>query len=339
MPTYFLAAEPSSIPIPPFEGGTFDMLTTTSADSAIPITPPPFGGQVTIGFSTPHGPTAPNRLPNNNSWEDAGTQSLKHNVDVADADIDVECRVVKLDSAGTVIETGAFTTAVDCSVSRTLSPVAPTWAGAEDCGNLIAMELRYTNNATEEGHAVLLAVGAAADAVVTDITENSGCTNPIKGAIAGTGAFVGVLSALAQTSGSIEGSSTLSGDICSRISISGSIEGLSTFSGILSATASIDGSIEGLSTFSGDICARIGVQGSIEGSSTLGGDICARVSITGSIEGDSTFTGKIRIGGTRHRIITFISGVTTEIESESGITTTIILLSKIEKVEFESGLS
>lgn len=120
-------------------------------------------------FITPAG------VPNNDSWEDGGTQTVEIEVDTASADIDVRVRIVRLNSAGVIQESGAFTGTQTLAATRTFSPVAPTWSG-EACGDRIAIELEIAYNPAHGSAAADIGLGTAANEVITDITEDSaGC--------------------------------------------------------------------------------------------------------------------------------------------------------------------
>lgn len=112
-------------------------------------------------------------LPNNDAWEDGGTQTVEIEIDVGHMNIDMRCRIVKLDSAGVIIESGAFTSFQTAQASRVFSPVAPTWAGAEACDNRLAIEFEVVNTDTMTARTLTIGLGTVANEVITTITENS----------------------------------------------------------------------------------------------------------------------------------------------------------------------
>ncbi len=109
--------------------------------------------------------------PNSNDWEDAGTWTVPIELTVTDANVTLRVRCVRMDDTETEIQTGVYTATQVLSANRTFSPVAPTWAAAEDQTNLLAIELEF-NNTLAAPSSVTIDVGASIAAVVTDITEN-----------------------------------------------------------------------------------------------------------------------------------------------------------------------
>lgn len=115
-------------------------------------------------------------LPNNDAWEDSGVQTVEIEVNAGTMDITARCRIVKLSSTGVIIESGAFTATQTMQASRVFSPVAPAWAGAEACGNRLAIEFEFVNTNTMMAATLNLGLGTLANEVITTITENSaGC--------------------------------------------------------------------------------------------------------------------------------------------------------------------
>ena len=292
MPTY-IQKEDASVHTP-FADGNRIISPGTGADSFFPVTPTPSGGTETHGFMTIG--RIPNRLPNSSLWESGGTQTFQLNLDFTDALITVSCRVVRLDSNGIVLQSGSFTSPIACSTNRTLSPVSPVlWTSIEEaCSNLLAFELLFTNNNSEEGHGVVVAVGESGDDVVTDITEdNNGCTNPVSGAISGTSSFSADIAALGALAGAISGTSTFSGDIGGIGELIGAISGDSSFVGAITGKGALVGAIAGASSFSGIITGAGVLAGSIEGTSVFAGNINGIGSLSGAIAGSSTLNGII----------------------------------------------
>ena len=147
-------------------------MTTTTPESlsTINIAPANGGGTITIGFISLSG------FPNNDAWETSGSPwSIDIQLSSTDGDIDVQGRWVRLNSSGSVLQTGSFTTAQDCSTNRTVSPTVPTWTGGEeDCGNRLAMELLFTNNAPHGNHSVDLDVDTSSNRCQHQLSVDSG---------------------------------------------------------------------------------------------------------------------------------------------------------------------
>lgn len=188
MPTYIQKIEISDLSL----GGaaTRDLTAGTGIDTSFGVSPSNGGGTITHFFVTIAG------VPNSDSWENGGTQTVEVEIDSGDSDIDCNVRIGRCNSTGTILQTGSFVGTQAMDVSRTFSPVAPTWTGGEEaCGNRYFAELLFTNNAAHGSHSLLVAVGTAANEVVTDITENGGtCTAPAGGAVsslAGEGGLAG----------------------------------------------------------------------------------------------------------------------------------------------------
>lgn len=115
-------------------------------------------------------------LPNNDAWEDGGTQTVEIEVDAGHMNLTMRCRIVKLSATGTIIESGAFTGTQTAQASRVFSPVAPTWSGAEACGNRLAIEFEVVNTDSMTARTLTVGLGTINNEVITTITENSsGC--------------------------------------------------------------------------------------------------------------------------------------------------------------------
>lgn len=120
--------------------------------------------------------TEPN-VPSNDDWEDAGTQTVEIEMDTGDVNILGEVSIARYNSSGVLQDSGAYTAQQTLDVSRTFSPVAPTW-GTCACGDRIAIVLRIYNDSHQDRN-VDFGVGTTANEVITDITEDSaGCEPP-----------------------------------------------------------------------------------------------------------------------------------------------------------------
>ena len=113
-------------------------------------------------------------VPNSDAWESGGTQTIRLDVSMGDADFTGKCRVVRLSSTGTILQSGAFTGTQVINADRTFTPVAPTWTGGEEaCGNRYAIEWEFVN-ADSMAHALKLNIRVTTADIVTDITEDGG---------------------------------------------------------------------------------------------------------------------------------------------------------------------
>lgn len=150
----------------------FDNVMSVGVGTDTFVTLSGMGGVVeSASFITPAG------VPNSDAWEDGGTQTVEIEVDTASADIDVRVRIVRLNSAGVIQESGSFTGIQTLAATRTFSPVAPTWTGPELCEDRIAIELEISYNAAHGSATADIGLGTVANEVITDITEDSaGCT-------------------------------------------------------------------------------------------------------------------------------------------------------------------
>lgn len=116
----------------------------------------------------------PSGVPNNDAWNDGGTQTVALNLDTMNMNIRARCRVVMLNSTGTIIESGSFTAYQTCQANRVFSPDAPTWStGPEACSNRYAIEWEFEETSGMSTEVIDIAVGATGDDVVSDIDENT----------------------------------------------------------------------------------------------------------------------------------------------------------------------
>lgn len=194
MPTYIEKVDASDLSL---SGGTAtrDLTPGTGSDTAVTIGPSSGGGQETHFWVTEAG------KPNSDDWEDGGTQTVEIEIDSGDSSFTGDVRVGRCDSSGTIIQVGSFVGTQALDVSRTFSPVAPTWEAEEACGNRYFIELLVTNNNAHGNQSISVGVGTAANEVVSDITEDNGtCMAPSgrvmsslarEGGLAGPGGIAG----------------------------------------------------------------------------------------------------------------------------------------------------
>lgn len=154
----------------------FNKELTTSSGVNTSITVALTGLEVVSGgFITPAG------VPNSDSWEDSGTWTVEYEVVVGNHQITGRVRCVRLDSAGTILQTGAYTSALDLNSDQTFSPVAPAWTdGEEDADNRLAIEIEFINGSTMD-QSCQFGVGTTLNEVVTDITEDNISATTISG--------------------------------------------------------------------------------------------------------------------------------------------------------------
>lgn len=114
--------------------------------------------------------------PNNDTWENGGTQTVEIDLNMGDADVTGRCRIVRLDSSGTVLQSGVFTGTQVMDVSRTFSPVAPTWTGGEEaCDNRLAIEFEFVESAGMNA-SLKFNIRVTTAEIITSITKDtSGC--------------------------------------------------------------------------------------------------------------------------------------------------------------------
>lgn len=189
MPTYIQKTGASDLTL---SGGTAtrDLTAGTGTDTIFNTAPANAGGQETHFFLTVAG------VPNSDSWENGGTQTVEVEIVVGDGDITCNVRIGRCNSSGTILQVGSFVGTQVMDQTRSFSPVAPTWTGGEeDCGNRYFAELLFTNNAAHGNHALDVGLGTIENEVVTDITEDNGtCTAPsgrIMFSLVGPGGLVG----------------------------------------------------------------------------------------------------------------------------------------------------
>jgi hypothetical protein len=193
VPTYIEKVDASDLTL---SGGdaTLDLTTGTGTDTAVTADPASGGGTQTYFWVAVAG------VPNSDDWEDGGTQTVEIEIDSGNGSFTGDVRVGRCDSSGTIIQVGSFIGTQALDVTRSFSPLAPTWEAEEDCGNRYFIELLVTNNNAHGNQSIDIGVGTAANEVVTDITENAGtCTVAggivsslvLKGGLAGPSGIAG----------------------------------------------------------------------------------------------------------------------------------------------------
>lgn len=156
-------------------GGTATRVLSpgAGADTFFNVAPANGGGQETHFFVTDA------NVPNSDAWENAGTWTVEIEIDTGDADLDCDVRCGRCDSSGTILQVGSFVGTQLMDVTRSFSPVAPTWTGGEEaCGNRLFVELLFTNNAAHGSNMIDVGVGTTSNEVVDDITEDGGTCAP-----------------------------------------------------------------------------------------------------------------------------------------------------------------
>jgi len=167
MPTYIQKIDASDLSL----GGAATRVLSagTGTDTNFVSSPANGGGTLTYFFVTDAG------TPNSDSWESGGSHTVEIEIDVGNASYTGQVRVGRCNSGGTILQQGSFTATQAMDVSRTFSPTAPTWTGAqEDCGNRYFIEFLVTNNNAHGSNSITVGVGTTANEVVTDITEDAG---------------------------------------------------------------------------------------------------------------------------------------------------------------------
>lgn len=145
-------------------------------------------GAIAVSSFTPNFPVNSTRSgafisiankPNNDAMEDGGTQTVEFQV-VSGGSMNVsgKCRIVRLDAAGNIEESGAFTsTQTLTNGSKTFSPVSPTWGSAGDaelCTDRLAIEFEFVNSDTMMSYNIEIGTNTIAHEVILDITEDGG---------------------------------------------------------------------------------------------------------------------------------------------------------------------
>lgn len=165
MPTYIEKTTNSDLS--PFTEFNKEISTGTGSDTTLLVSLTA-SETVTGGFITL------STVPNSDAWESGGTWTVEIEIDTGNHQIDGRVRCVRLDSSGTVLQTGSYTVAQALNATRTFSPVAPTWTGGEEaCDNRLAVEVEFAEQ-SGMAQSVTLGLGTALSEVITDITEDAG---------------------------------------------------------------------------------------------------------------------------------------------------------------------
>ena len=165
MPTYVQKDVASDVS--PYAEFNLEMSTGTGVDSSVVVSMT--GSEVSAG-----GFIAVTGVPNSDEWEDSGSWTVEIEVDVGAHQIEARCRAVRLNSGGSILQSGSFRAARILSPKRVYTMTAPAWTDIEeDCGNRAAIEIEFTNTDTM-ARSCTLGLGTTENEVVTDITENNG---------------------------------------------------------------------------------------------------------------------------------------------------------------------
>jgi hypothetical protein len=94
--------------------------------------------------------TQPN-VPSNTSWPTSGALSFQLRFDSGSTDVDMRCRVLRLNSSGTAQDTGSYTSWQTYSgITLTFSPSWPTW-GTQSATDRFAVQFEFDNTSTHGG--------------------------------------------------------------------------------------------------------------------------------------------------------------------------------------------
>jgi len=170
MPTYYVTSTSSDLS---------PSWTNPNADYELETSSPGFSGGTLVslsGSSTGSGSFITKAGdPNSDSWEDGGSWSFDIEFS-SNKNLSVECRAVMLDSSGTILQSGSFTSPQTITTSSIYSftITAPTWTATEACGNRIAIEFRVTNSAMSSQNLVFFQQDSGSSFLTTDITKDNG---------------------------------------------------------------------------------------------------------------------------------------------------------------------
>ncbi len=170
MPTYVQKDIASDVS--PYLTGNREMSAGAATDGSFVVS---LG---TIEIFEEHGFITPSGVPNNDGWESGGTFTVEVEMDVGNHSIDGSVRIDRIDSGGSIIQSGSYTATQAMNANRTFSPVAPTWTGGEEaCDNRLGVVIKF-EHATGMGHSCTVGLGTTANETVTDVTEDaSGCVS------------------------------------------------------------------------------------------------------------------------------------------------------------------
>ena len=167
MPTYIQKTTASDLSLAGATA-TREMSVGTGTDTSFNSAPASGGGQETHFFVTP------TDIPNSDDWEDGGTITTEIEIDTGDGSFTGNVRIGRVDSGGTIIQVGSFIGTQALDVSRTFSPVAPTWEAEEDCGNRLFVEILITNDNAHGNQSIDVGLGTILNEVISDILEDAG---------------------------------------------------------------------------------------------------------------------------------------------------------------------
>jgi hypothetical protein len=122
-------------------------------------------------------------LPNSDAWETTGSWTVKMETGTGGHNMNIRGRVrcVRLNSSGSILQSGTFTSYQTFGNSATIYTFTPgnvAWtAGEEDCTNRLAIETEYNNTDTMNQSVTINHYLFSVATVATNITENNGtCT-------------------------------------------------------------------------------------------------------------------------------------------------------------------
>jgi len=111
-------------------------------------------------------------VPNNDDWTpDSTTQTVEIDLMMGDADITGDCRIVRLSSTGTILQSGSFVGTQVMDVSRTFSPVSPVWTSGA-CGDRIAIEFVFVETGGSMSGTMQFNIRVTTAEVIADIPED-----------------------------------------------------------------------------------------------------------------------------------------------------------------------
>jgi len=125
----------------------------------------------------------PANIPNSDTFEDSGIQTIEAVVPAGSMNIRARCRMVRLDASGNILGVkGAFTGFQTLQANRIFSPVSPVWTGTELCTDRLCVEWEFESLDAMMTVNATLATGTITEEIITDITENNGsCSGPVGG--------------------------------------------------------------------------------------------------------------------------------------------------------------
>ena len=112
--------------------------------------------------------------PNNDDWSpDGTTQTVEIDLNMGDSDVTGDCRIVRLQNDGTIVESGNFVgTQVMSAGTKTFSPVSPTWTSGA-CDDRIAIEFVFVESAGMNAN-LKFDIRITTAEIIADIPEDVG---------------------------------------------------------------------------------------------------------------------------------------------------------------------